>query len=139
MMALPVMTHQFMARFKDQHCVDIAREILGSLKYDGTDVFEFNQAEPNSLYFGNQIRVSVPESAQIDVERRAENTSRCFDYYEMFYKISETKSGCHHPDGILWFRTGTHKVHAEKVSILDIAPSLLNYFEVPYEVPYAEN
>jgi arylsulfatase A-like enzyme len=34
------------------------------------------------------------------------------------------KSGCHHPEGVLWVRTGRHAVHSERVSILDVAPTV---------------
>ena len=49
----------------------------------------------------------------------------------MHPRIPHTKSGIHHPDSVLWFKTGTHRVHAEKMPILNIFPTLLAYYNVP--------
>ena len=35
------------------------------------------------------------------------------------------KSGCHHPDGVLWFKTGRHEVHSDKCSVLDVLPTVV--------------
>ena len=44
--------------------------------------------------------------------------------------IDATRSGFHHPDGALWIRTGTHAVHPDPVSVLDVFPTLLDHFGV---------
>ncbi len=49
-------------------------------------------------------------------------------FHETFYRIPHTKSGAHHPDSVLWFKTGQHSVEREKVSILDVFPTLLDYY-----------
>ncbi|MGA3403349.1 MAG: hypothetical protein ABSC95_29390, partial [Acetobacteraceae bacterium] len=35
------------------------------------------------------------------------------------------------PDSVLWFKTGQHRVAPQPVSILDLFPTLLDYFAVP--------
>ena len=45
-------------------------------------------------------------------------------FFRYLYKADITKSGMHHPDGILWIRTPTrkHSVHQPKVRLLAVAP-----------------
>jgi hypothetical protein len=76
----------------------------------------------NSLYAGCQLRRPIAADATISFD--AAGTAAPF--YGHFYQIDAIKSGCHHPDGALWLKTGAHQVHAEKVSILDILPTLLD-------------
>jgi hypothetical protein len=126
----PVMTHQFLVHFATDALRDEARRRLEDVTWDGQPVFGFSTPQPRALYFGNQIKVQVPDTARI---RWAGRDAR---YYDVFYTIAEIKSGCHHPDGILWFRTGRHARHPEKVSILDVLPTILGHFGV--DVPAAE-
>jgi hypothetical protein len=46
----------------------------------------------------------------------------------LFYALPHTKSATHHPDSILWWKTGEHGVHKEPCSILDILPTVSEYF-----------
>ena len=41
-----------------------------------------------------------------------------------------SRSGVHQPKSSLWFKTGDFKVGAEEVSILDVLPTLLEYYGV---------
>jgi hypothetical protein len=123
----PVMTHQFLAQFPDAAARDLAQEQLSELAYDGLCVFEFQTKpqEPNALYFGNQIHSLAPQEAVLETAGALPASTR---YYDLFYKIDEIKSGRHHPDGCFWIGTGTHRMHQEKVSILDILPTVLGRF-----------
>lgn len=123
----PVMAHQYMIRFQDSESTEIALRALKSVRYGGKEVFGFSESEPKSIYFGNQIYCIVPEGARIEIGVEVATT---LPYYQWFYKIEDTKSGCHHPDGVLWFKTGDHKIHDEKASILDIFPTVLSYFDI---------
>ena len=51
-------------------------------------------------------------------------------FADLFYLVDGFRSGHHHPEGALWIRTGRGRVHAEPVSILDIAPTVLAMFGV---------
>jgi hypothetical protein len=125
---MPVMTHQFSAHFADEAQAARAKDVLSRLMLDGRPVFELDPSEPGTLYFGNQVRTLVEPGSRI-ITSNSSDTS--FDYYEVFYRINETKSGRHHPDGCLWIRNGKHERHQEKVSILDILPTILAMYDLP--------
>ena len=124
----PVMTHQYSVHFKDNHSKEMAFKALKSLKYEGQSVFNFDPSLPNTLVFANQIHHEIPEDARIGVEGEPKKS---FGYYDLFYKLDVKKSAYHHPDGVLWFKTDQHKVHDQKVSVLDIPTTLLNYYNIP--------
>ncbi|MFQ5784552.1 MAG: hypothetical protein ACE5H8_06980 [Alphaproteobacteria bacterium] len=122
----PVMTHQYMLHFANDRSRDEALKVLDSVTYGGKCAFEC-RAEPKAIYFGCQIRELVPEKAKLGV---GSFSGEEFGFYDVFYRISGMKSGCHHPDGVFWFKTGSHEVHDDKVSILDVVPTLLSYFDI---------
>lgn len=119
---LPTMTHQFMLRFKDELETQKAKQKLSAWSCNGGQpVFDINdRGQSDSIYFGNRIS----ELVDSDCEINDEYNNKKVKFSKYFYRINETKSGCHHPDGILWFKTGEHKVHNEKVSILDVFPTV---------------
>ena len=126
---LPVMTHQYLVHFKNQELTEKAFKILKSLKYEKRDVFDFSPTDQCTLYFGIHVQWELPKNAMIEFEN---GSSKPLKFFDVFYKIPEAmKSGCHHPDGVLWFKTGRPKVYSEKVSILDVFPTILDYFNVP--------
>jgi len=53
-------------------------------------------------------------------------------FFRLFYQVESLKSGMHHPDGILWMRIpgSRSRVQREKVSLRDVAPTLLSMFGV---------
>lgn len=59
-------------------------------------------------------------------------TGQTLKFHDVFYKVDSLKSGFHHPDGILWWRQAglTTGVAQEKVPLIDIAPTILDYFGV---------
>lgn len=123
-----VMTHQFLAHFENQNETDKARYILESLTLDGNVIFGFSGSEPNSLYFGSQIHTVVSSGSEIVSSAIPEFSWKFFD---VFYRIEDLKSGRHHPDGCLWIQSGKHRQHADKVSILDILPTVCKLLNVP--------
>jgi len=125
----PTMTHQYMLRFKDKIGADVARQKLLSWSYgDNKMVFGVNtRVDENCIYFGNQIsELMDPDFIIYD-----HYNNKQVKHSEFFYRISEVKSGCHHPDGVLWLRTGAHDVMENKVSILDVFPTILDVMGVP--------
>lgn len=125
---LPVMTHQFLAHFADEAQAKRAKDLLSRLTLDGSPVFGFDSSEPHTLYFGNQVHTLVEPGSRI---RTSTNSDEGLDYYEVFYRIGEMKSGRHHPDGCLWIRNGEHQRHQDKVSVLDILPTILAMYGLP--------
>jgi hypothetical protein len=60
-------------------------------------------------------------------------------FADLFYKIEGMKSGSHHPDGILWIRQPgvAHQVVARKISLREIAPTLLHLCGLPPSAVFA--
>jgi hypothetical protein len=124
----PVMTHQYIVTFASAEQRTRAEATLKNVWCHGEPVFYVGgSAGELETYLGNQIRTPVPADARLEVRGEVTTT---LPYYDLFYEIGETKSGFHHPDGALWFKTGDHAVHREKVSILDIAPTVLGQLGV---------
>ena len=121
----PVMTHQYMLRVQPEE-IDAAVARLRSLKVDQTELLEVSPTKDGGIYLGCQISRKVADDETI---RDGDHDSR-LRFFDLLYRIDATKSGCHHPDGVLWFRTGNHHIHDEKVSILDIFPTLTEFFGV---------
>jgi hypothetical protein len=124
----PVMTHQFLASLKDQTSIEASAQKLRSLTVEGKQVFEV-VCKDGQIHFGCQLSHKLDE----DTELFCQDTQTTTKFFDEFYSIDATKSGCHHPDGVLWFRTGNHQVHDEHVSILDVFPTLLDMFKATAE------
>ena len=128
---LPVMAHQYSLEFPSEAAAEAARARLGALRWSDQPAFSFNDSPPMTLYTGSTIHNDVPADAQITLP-----DGGTIPFHEVFYRIPHTKSGAHHPDSVLWFKTGQHRVEREKVSILDVFPTVLNYYGVdPARVP----
>jgi len=118
----PVMTHQYLLRFASDAERDAARARLRQFVLDdGRPVFDFPERESESaLYFGAKIDWAADPATAIR-DRASNGALRLSD---LLYAMDGTKSGCHHPEGALWIRTGNHSRHRERVSILDIFPTM---------------
>jgi hypothetical protein len=103
----PVMTHQFMMRFENEAQSKHAVERLSA-----------------GIYFGLEAHHQIEADAQLTTTFRKGSWS----FFEQAYQIDAIKSGCHHPDGMLWFRTGAQR-DAGRCSILDVYPTLLDLFD----------
>jgi hypothetical protein len=92
----------------------VGGEPLMTVKREGTGVFA-------------GCRINDPAVVDRPVTR-PDGARRRFD--DLFYMIHTMRSGRHHPDGVLWFRTGRHRVAPEKVPLTDVAPTVLAHFGV---------
>lgn len=124
--AQPVMTHQYMLRFDEAEQTEQAVGRLQRLTVDNERLLDIDRRDPTTIYIGSQIRRLLPEDAEL---MTTDGESRRFS--ELFYLIDATKSGCHHPDGVLWFKTGEGQRHRDRVSILNVLPTVLDVFDVP--------
>lgn len=124
----PVMTHQFLVKFKNAEEAENAQKQLESVVIDEKPVFGFDKSEANSLYFGCQIRTVLQPNASI---KSIVNSDFQGNFFEFFYKIEGLKSGRHHPDGCLWIESEKQQIHTDKVSILDILPTIGKLLNVP--------
>jgi len=123
----PVMTNQYVVTFADGESASRGKQALASVTCNGKEIFDFDNSQENRLLFGNGMHRLVADDAPIEVGGRpVERTS----YKDLFYLIPEIKSGRHHPDGALWFRTGRHFRHDGKVSVLDVFPTVLEFFGI---------
>ena len=116
------MTHQYMLHCKDEGEVHEAEQKLQACTVENKTVFATRKEGSTDLYFGSQISMKVSDEAPFKGPDH-----QWSDFSSHFYLIDQSKSGCHHPDGVLWIRTGTpRRLEDRNVSILDIAPTVLD-------------
>ncbi|HZO92219.1 MAG TPA: hypothetical protein VFB22_00490 [Candidatus Baltobacteraceae bacterium] len=122
----PVMTHEFHVDLSDAASAERAQIALAALHVDGERVLEVRR-EGNGVFCGcRYFDPAVLEAMAVDARTGAQRP-----FSELFYLIDGFRSGHHHPEGALWIRTsGEGRVHPERVSILDIAPTILSRFGV---------
>jgi hypothetical protein len=124
---LPVMAHQYSAEFPNQEAAEQAMQRLAAILYRGAPIFDLSIRRPSSLFFGVGAHGDIPRDAQLEFPM-PESPSIAF--YDVFYRLPHTKSGIHQGQSALWFKTGDFQVHDESVSILDVLPTLLEYYGV---------
>ncbi|MDH3658619.1 MAG: alkaline phosphatase family protein [Alphaproteobacteria bacterium] len=118
----PVMTNQYRVHFNSDDEAVVAAEKLARLTWEGRQVVQAMHDHQRQLYLGIGIHDAVPDDARLSLP----DSNRDRPFYDLLYKIDVSKSGRHHPDGVLWFRTGRFHRHEAKPSILDILPTLLD-------------
>ncbi|WP_342618747.1 hypothetical protein [Rhodoferax sp. GW822-FHT02A01] len=123
----PVMTHQYVMHFANAAMRNVAEQRLRAVTVDGVEVFRIEPTNTEtSLYFGCKLNQKIASDAQLNLGVGQSATP----FFGVFYRIEEIKSGRHHPDGCFWVKSGRHTQHPQKVSILDIAPTLLGMLQV---------
>ena len=122
----PVMTHEYVVRFSGEASSKDAYERIKRIRTDTDEVvFAVEKAQGHDFRFSCCVYRPVKQEDLLVL-----GDGREVPFFDAFYEIDEIKSGCHHPDGVLWFRTGEHRVHEEKVSVLDVFPTLLAHYGV---------
>lgn len=131
----PTMTHQFMLRTSSPEAAVTAMDALKMVRIDNKNVFGFTYAAGSTdVYFGAELSGEIDPGA-IVVDGRSGKSMRFGDY---FYKIDGLKSGCHHPDGMLWIAgpdVAAAPALQERVSILDVFPTVLTQLGLAAEIP----
>jgi hypothetical protein len=122
---MPVMSEQFSIRFPTNSEADLARARLAALEVDGESLIGFAPAPDRTVFFGAMSQSALPPNAAL---QGLPNGPQPF--HEVFAPLPHLKSGIHHPESALWFKLGDHRVHQQKVSILDIFPTILEYFDI---------
>jgi hypothetical protein len=124
----PVMVGEFHVRFGDAQAAAQALARLNSLVIDGAPAFS-SYVDGDSVFSGCIVRHKIGENGQLE----SAGSNERWPFYELLFQIDLVKSGRHHPDGMLWIKTpgGHHRVHAEKVSLCDIAPTVLSILGLP--------
>ncbi len=116
----PVMTHQFRLRFVTEQARANAVRVLGGLRSEGHVLAGMSDHAADGFVFGCSISNHLSPDALIS----RENSNESIRFFDVFYQIDGMKSGCHHPDGILWLATGD-PADGGRCSILDIFPTVL--------------
>ncbi|MCH9050008.1 MAG: hypothetical protein IIA72_02840 [Proteobacteria bacterium] len=122
----PIMTHQYMLRFPSAEVAEPVRRILAGYQLDGVSVFQADLTDSGAIYFGCWLHHDVPGDAVMTHREGREPKV----FYQVLYKLDAVKSGRHHPDGMFWIQADRHQVYGEKISILDIFPTILDFFGV---------
>jgi hypothetical protein len=122
----PTMTHQYLLRFDDPAQADQAAAAIGRMRLGDEQVLGAS-VTGDAVYVGCQVYDEVDKDAQVTGILWQNKTVA---FFELFYAIDAVKSGRHHPEGVLWVRTGQHGVHHDRVSILDIAPTIYDLLDV---------
>jgi hypothetical protein len=124
--AEPVMAEQFHVRCGGPQLAHTTEVLLRDLTLDGGEPVLELKRQGDKLFAG--CRLTAPDLAGRTVVRKSTGATASFG--ELFYRIHTMRSGRHHPDGVLWDRTGEHRVVAEKVPLTAIAPTVLAHFGV---------
>ena len=122
----PVMAEEFQLLCKNEAAADAAAKILQGLYLDDEPVMK---VEKNGVTLFCGCRLTDPVAENRTIESRESSTRRPFA--QLFHMVHAMRSGRHHRDGVLWVRTGEHSVADTKVSLTDIAPSILAHFDLP--------
>jgi hypothetical protein len=121
----PVMAEQFHVECPDDETATQTEWRFRDLALDDEPLMAVKR-EGNNVFAG--CRVTEQDVLDRPVTRRSDGDRRRFG--DLFYMIHSMRSGRHHPDGVLWVRTGRHQLVAEKTPLTDIAPTILDYFGV---------
>jgi hypothetical protein len=122
----PVMTHQYRFRFADRAAAEKALGVIRQLKLGGDTVFGA-RLSGTDIHLGCQVYDRFEENREIS---GVPGRNELLYFFDLLYAIDAVKSARHHPEGVLWLRTGEHTVHTESVSILDIAPTIYDLMGV---------
>jgi hypothetical protein len=133
----PVMAEQFYVRFRNDEELRQAEAKLASYHVKHPAVFRDERTrlllltpKENALMVQCRCTTQVPPDARITA---TDDPNVSIPFYEAFYQTDTTKSGRHHPSGMLWIRhpDRRHRVHPTKVSIRSIAPTILRLAALP--------
>jgi len=119
----PVMAEQFWLRANSDSDAAEVETKIATLKVEQERAL-FARRDGSSVFASCCIRHPLADDAML----RNENAGTAVRFFDMLYVVGADKSGMHHPDGILWIRSPgrAHKVHAEPVPLLAVAPTILD-------------
>lgn len=125
----PVMAHQYILTFASVEQRQQAERKLARPTVNGKQLFDVADGEtPEKLIFGSQIY--APLSPDTTFSLSGDQAHATEPFFAHFRELDATKSGCHHPEGCFWVQTGAFREVKDRVSILDIAPTILAHFGV---------
>lgn len=119
----PVMAEEFIVRFGSESAAIEGAERFAALTVEGEPALKFVR-EGDSLVGG----CSLQRPGVLDRTIAGGRTPRLLG--DLFHPVHTVRSGRHHPEGALWFRTGSHLRQEQPASLIDIAPTILQIFSV---------
>lgn len=117
----PTMTHQYLASFADEGDARAARMALEAIRIGDKPLFDFNERTREGLYFSCDLKTDTAPETSVLL-----SNGETVSLGALLYKLDATKSGRHHPDGALWIEGGAYRTVEDKVSILDVFPTVLD-------------
>jgi len=124
----PVMAEEFHIDFRSERDAADASQRLRALRVGDLTVLSVQQ-RGSGLFSGCRIFHQLPPGVVLS----SASDGRSAPFFDIFYCVEGKKSGMHHPDGALWIRRPDRRgrVHAGKVPLTSIAPTVLKMFAVP--------
>jgi hypothetical protein len=123
-----LMGHEFILHFETEVSRTSAAQALTAVSCEGKRVFDIETDHSLQLYLGSILQDSISSDAKMKFNGHSGEIL----FHNVFYLISETKSGCHDPNGLLWFKFGQAAHHEDVISILDIFPTVIEFLKVDY-------
>jgi hypothetical protein len=122
------MAEVFNLRFDNEVDAVRAQTKLRALRLNGEPAM-LVQRDGVQLTTKCQIHEQVDKGAQLS---RGDG-SAAVPFFDLFYQLEDSKSGMHHPDGMLWVKTPgrAHRKHTGKVPLASVAPALLGLMGMP--------
>lgn len=118
-----VMTHQYIFHSENTQENHRFEKILAETTFkNGTSVFDFNIKENGAIYLGTYITREVAEDEIIVVDNKE------VVFSDLFYKINESKSGCHHPEGIFWIQRNNEPASRIDLPVIQVNGVIKDYF-----------
>ena len=121
----PVMAEQFYIDCADQAQADEIEKKCKALSLDGDQLMHL-RPEGKSVFTGCRITRHDVEGLKISGGSAADTP-----FLDMFHPVHVSRSGRHNPDGVFWVQDPQPQVHQEQVPLVDLAPTLLNLFDIP--------
>lgn len=121
----PVMAGQFRLYLEDATAAEVAAERLRRVTVDGQPAMQVRVLD-SEVFTGCAITSLLDDDVVVvDPEGGPHR------FADLFYRFETTKSGYHHPDGMWWVRTGTHREIEGTVPLRAVAPTILRLLDVP--------
>jgi hypothetical protein len=124
----PLMAEVFNLHFQNEVDAVRAQAKLRSLRLNGQPAM-LVQREGAQLTTKCQVHEQLDRGAELSRGQGA----AAVPFFELFYQLEDSKSGMHHPDGMLWVKRpgGAHRKREGKVPLASVAPALLGLMGMP--------
>lgn len=133
----PVMAEQFHLKFADEAAAERAEQVLLAFHLPHAKAFKDDRTRLfNATRKGNTLLMQCRCTGEVPTDARVQShadSGLSVPFADVFYQMPAVKSGRHHPAGMLWVRRPDkkHSVHADKVSIRSIAPTVVKLLGLP--------